>query len=63
MKNRYEVKTTIDKEARDSGFCDTIEQAQLAASILQMMCEIAERAYTISIIDTETNETKCSYKG
>lgn len=36
MKNRYEVKGTIDGKNRNSGFCETIEQALATTFIFQL---------------------------
>lgn len=62
MKKRYEVKGTVDGENRNSGFCETFEQAQDVVLLFRIMCESTERDYTVKIIDTETNEVKACYE-
>lgn len=63
MKNRYEVRAIIAKEDHSGGFCDTLEQAQAAVFLIQMLCAVDDREYMLKIIDTKTNEIVKVYEG
>lgn len=69
MKNRYEIRAIIAKEDGTdnsvSEFCDTLEQAQAAVFLIQMMCMVDDdrEEYMLKIIDTKTNEIVKVYEG